>query len=93
MALEDDVMRLKNKGKSIFQIALELSIPIESIVKMIYGDSKISQTTRFKNYAPIKLKCLCCGKTFISKNKRTNRICNKCKAEQESGCLDQYIGY
>ncbi len=27
----------------------------------------------------VKLKCLCCGKPFLSENKKTNRICEGCK--------------
>ena len=27
-----------------------------------------------------KLNCLCCGKPFLSENKKTNRICEGCKA-------------
>lgn len=93
MDLESEVMQRKRKGKSIFQISFELGISLEQVIKIIYGDSKISQTTRFKNYAPVRIKCLSCGKMFISHNKKTNRICNKYKREQEPGCFHQYIGY
>lgn len=93
MSYDEQILALKSKGKSIFQIAYELNINVETVIKIIYGDSKLAQTTSFKNYAPVKIKCLNCGKTFISKNKKTNRICNKCKREQESGCFHQYIGY
>ncbi|MEE8517117.1 MAG: hypothetical protein V3T02_10810 [Alphaproteobacteria bacterium] len=27
----------------------------------------------------VKLKCLCCGKPFLSENRKTNRICEGCK--------------
>lgn len=28
----------------------------------------------------VKLKCLCCGKPFLSENRKTNRICEGCKS-------------
>lgn len=27
----------------------------------------------------VRLKCLCCGKSFLSENRKTNRICEGCK--------------
>ncbi len=27
----------------------------------------------------VRLKCLCCGKPFLSENRKTNRICEGCK--------------
>lgn len=27
----------------------------------------------------VRLKCLCCGKKFLSENRKTNRICDGCK--------------
>lgn len=91
MGIESQVSEMKNKGKSIFQIAFALKISVEEVIRIIYEDKKLSKTTKYRNYAPVKLKCLCCGKEFISKNKKTNRICLKCKKEQEHGCLDQYF--
>lgn len=93
MSYDDQILSLKRKGKSIFQIAYELNINVEIVIKTLHGDSKLAQTTSYKNYAPVRIKCLCCGKMFISKNKKTNRICSKCKKEQEPGCFHQYIGY
>lgn len=93
MSKESEIKQLKSKGKSIFQIAYELQIDVENVIKIVYNNSKLSKTTKFKNYAPVKVKCLCCGKEFISRDKKTNRICKKCKSEQESGCLHQYLNY
>ena len=90
---ESKILQLKNKGKSIFQIAYELNMTVEDVIKIIYGNTKLAQTTLFKNYAPVKVKCLSCGKMFISKNKKTNRICNKCKKEQASLGYSEYLGY
>ena len=93
MDLESEVMQRKRKGKSIFQISFELGLTLEEVIKIVHPHDKLGQVTRFKNYAPVRIRCLNCGKMFISKNKKTNRICNKCKREQEPGCFHQYIGY
>lgn len=90
---ESKILQLKNKGKSIFQIAYELHITVEEVIKILYGNSKLAQTTQFKNYAPVRIKCLCCGKMFVSKNKKTNRICNKCKQEQHSLGYQEHLNY
>lgn len=88
---ESEVLRLKNKGKSIFQIAYELHITVEEVIKVVYKNTKIAHTTQYKNYAPVKIKCLSCGKMFISKNKKTNRICPRCKKEQYSLGYQEYL--
>ena len=93
MSKESEIKKLKERGKSIFQIAYELNLDVETVIKVVHGTDKLSKTTKFRQYAPVKIKCLCCGKEFISKDKKTNRICNKCKSEQERGCLNQYLGY